>query len=290
MVHLSNGILEIEVSNLGAELQSLRKVKSEFEYIWTADPVYWDRRSPILFPTVGNVWEHQFRVDGQPYPMGQHGFARDRRFEIVKSESRQLIMRQESDEETLQLYPFPYCLEIGYTLLRNVLKATWQVKNTGNKDMPFHIGAHPGFNLPDYQEEDSIHGYLDFNINDKLVSTFIEPGGYAADHTFDVPLTEGRLPLTGKTFECDTILDRTGRIDRVTLYNKKGRAHLTVRFDMPILALWAPNGGQAPFVCIEPWQGCCDPTGYCGELKDRPYTTLLAPGETFTTSYDIIVE
>lgn len=290
MEHLSNGILEIEVSPLGAELQSLRKVTSNFEYIWTADPTYWDRHAPVLFPTVGHVWEHQFRVDGHIYPMGQHGFARDRNFEVIRSADRELTLRQESDEETLKLYPFPYRLEIEYTLLRNVLTVTWRVENIGERDMPFHIGAHPGFNLPDYKDEDTVHGYMDFNVSDKLVSTVIEPGGYTGESTFDVPLSAGRLALTGKTFECDTILDRTERLNRVTLYNKKGHAHLTVCFDMPILALWAPNGGQAPFVCIEPWMGCCDPTGYCGEMKDRPYTTVLAPGEVFTTSYKIIVE
>ncbi len=37
MEELSNGIIEIGVSLTGAELQSLKKVKVDREYIWNAD-------------------------------------------------------------------------------------------------------------------------------------------------------------------------------------------------------------------------------------------------------------
>ena len=55
MTILSNDILTVEVSAHGAELQSIRK--GDVEYLWQGDPAFWGRRSPVLFPIVGSVWE-----------------------------------------------------------------------------------------------------------------------------------------------------------------------------------------------------------------------------------------
>ena len=67
---LSNDILTIAVKEHGAELCSIRK--GETEYFWQADPAFWARHSPVLFPIVGSVWEGTFRVGGSEYKMGQH--------------------------------------------------------------------------------------------------------------------------------------------------------------------------------------------------------------------------
>jgi hypothetical protein len=290
MEELSNGIIEIGVSLTGAELQSLKKVKAEREYIWNADAAYWNRHAPLLFPIVGNVWNKEFQMKGKKYPMGQHGFARDFRFDVVCRDRDILHLRQESDKETLALYPYPYRLDVIYTLCRNKLTVTWRVENTGEEEMWFQIGAHPGFFYPAYRATDDIHGYFSFNEREKLVSTVIETGGYTGASTFDVPLTDGMLPLTNQTFECDTLLDTRGVIKRVTLHDKERKPYLTVRFNMPVLALWSPCGGRAPFVCIEPWYGCCDSEGFEGEFSRRAFVNNLAPGAVFETSYDIIVE
>ncbi|MCM1108463.1 MAG: aldose 1-epimerase family protein [Clostridium sp.] len=290
MEELSNGIIEVGVSLTGAELQSLKKVKSEKEYIWNANPAFWDRHAPLLFPIVGNVWNKTFRMDGVAYLMEKHGFARDQQFQVVSRDRDILHLCQESTDETLRLYPRSYRLEVIYCICRNKLTVTWRITNTDDNPMWFHIGAHPGFSYPAYKETDDVHGYFSFNEQKKLVSNTIAPGGYLGEDTFDVPLTEGLLPLANHTFDCDTLLDTRGLINRVTLHDKNKAPYLTVRFNMPVLALWSPCGGQAPFVCIEPWCGCCDSTGYEGEFRDRAFVNELLPGAVFENSYDIIVE
>ena len=37
--------------------------------MWKADPKFWGRTSPVLFPFVGAVKEKQFRTKGQTYTM-----------------------------------------------------------------------------------------------------------------------------------------------------------------------------------------------------------------------------
>lgn len=79
---LENELIAIEVEEHGAELKSLVRKNTGKEYMWKADPKFWGRTSPVLFPFVGAVKDKQFRTKGQTYTMGQHGFARDMDFTL----------------------------------------------------------------------------------------------------------------------------------------------------------------------------------------------------------------
>ena len=104
MVRLANEHLTVEVSSHGAELCSIRGNASGQEYLWQADPTYWKRHSPVLFPIVGSVWENQYRHADKSYPLSQHGFARDMDFELVSQSETEVLFRLESNEETLAKY------------------------------------------------------------------------------------------------------------------------------------------------------------------------------------------
>lgn len=291
MEYLSNGIVEIEISPIGAELQSIHRVTSPTEYLWQGDPAYWNRRAPVLFPIVGRVWENQAHVNGQTYNIEQHGFIRDMLFEKVVDEDRHLAFALRANTESLRLWPFDFEVRIDYTLLRNVLTVKWSVTNHSQQTMPFQIGAHPAFLYPRFQLDDPVHGFLSFDAEGPLKSTIIAPGGYADTGTFDVEIpADGLLPLTNSTFQCDTILEATGRLHRITLHDKEGRPFVTVRHTMPITALWSPCNGRAPFMCIEPWHGCCDPVGFRDEFDKRAFIEQAEPGQTWSTSYEIIFE
>lgn len=56
METLQNEFLTVEVSDLGAELQSIKDA-DEHEYLWQGDDKYWGRRSPILFPIVCGLYQ-----------------------------------------------------------------------------------------------------------------------------------------------------------------------------------------------------------------------------------------
>lgn len=288
--YLSNGIIEIEVNSRGAELTSLRKVTSPYEYLWQGNPEYWNRHAPILFPNVGKVWQDTAHLDGAPLTLHQHGFARDCEFQLVAEEDRYLAFRLTSDDQTRSLFPRDFELTIGYRLLRNVLTVEWSVLNTGQQMMPFQIGAHPGFNYPHYKADADIHGYFDFDAEGPLTSLAVS-GGFATGKSFDVELEDGcRLPLGNNTFDCDTIIEATGRVHRIAMLDAEARPYITVLHQMPITALWSPAGGRAPFVCIEPWHGRCDDTGFAGEFDRRPGVQHVQPGWTWDESYQIIVE
>ena len=123
MQTLTNGILTVNVKEHGAELSSI--IKNGTEYLWQADPAFWGRHSPVLFPIVGSVWEARYRVDGKEYALGQHGFARDMDFELVSRTDAEARFRLVSNQDTLKKYPWPFVLEIAYRLHGDSIDVIW---------------------------------------------------------------------------------------------------------------------------------------------------------------------
>ena len=112
MKTISNSQLSIQVSSHGAELCSI--ISNGKEYLWQADPAFWKRHSPVLFPIVGSVWDNEYHHEGVTYHLTQHGFARDMDFELILEQPDEVRYRLIDNEETQKKYPFPFCLEIGY--------------------------------------------------------------------------------------------------------------------------------------------------------------------------------
>ena len=94
MEKISNSILTVEISEHGAELQSIKK--NGKEYLWQGDAKFWGRRSPVLFPNVGRVWNDKYTHMGNTYEIGQHGFARDMDFQVTYKDDDGIVYWLES--------------------------------------------------------------------------------------------------------------------------------------------------------------------------------------------------
>lgn len=287
---LKNDILTVEVSGHGAELTSIRKGSTE--YLWQADPAFWGRHSPVLFPIVGSVWEKRYRVEGKEYELGQHGFARDMDFTLVNATETEVRYRLESTPETLAKYPWPFVLEIAYRLHDGNLDVIWEVSNPGKEEMFFQIGAHPAFCYPDYDPQTMERGFLSFDRNEGLECIRIKEKGCVDAETrypLEVP-QDGLLPLTSETFDAiDTIMLQDSQIGKVTLHRADGSPWLSLSFDAPVVGIWSPPTKNAPFICIEPWYGRCDRAGYEGDYREKDWINRLGAGETFRSVYTISI-
>lgn len=285
---LKNDVLTVEVSEHGAELHSIRKGATE--YLWQADPKFWARHSPVLFPIVGSVWDKLYRVDGKVYELGQHGFARDMDFVKVEGNDTEVFYRLESNDETLKKYPWPFRLEIGYKLKGNAIEVIWRVYNPGTEEMYFQIGAHPAFYYPDYDPETDERGYFSFDRSEGLECIRIMEKG-CVDAVTKYPLEipkDGLLPLRKDTFDViDTIMLQDSQIGRVTLHRNDGTPWLSLKFTAPVVGLWSPPTKNAPFICIEPWYGRCDRAGYTGDYRQKDWVNRLEPGKEFEGIYII---
>lgn len=288
-ITLRRGSMTATVRTLGAELISL--TKNGREYLWQADPKYWAGQSPLLFPNCGNFWNGTYRYDGNSYQLEKHGFARRMEFSTVNRTETEVTLGIHSTDETMKVYPFPFFLFVTYRLGESDIQVEWFVRNEGDKDMYFSIGAHPAFFLPDADPDESVRGYFQFNTAEPieyLIPT--EKGCIDADNPKRLELdAEGMMPITAHTFDCDTYVIEARDITQCTLLSAERVPFLAVDFKMPVLSLWSPTvqHPDCPFVAIEPWMGSCDPVGYDGELAERRHANTLAPSAHFKTAYSI---
>ena len=284
---LKNDVLEISVSAKGAELTSIKDDKGK-EYLWQGDERYWNRQSPILFPFIGRLKNREFIYEGKTYPMMQHGFARDIEFNCIEEKKDEIWFEITDNEETYGLYPFKFLLKIGYRLVENKLEVLWEVKNTDNKTMYFNIGAHPGFNCPIDDEADKVGYFLEFNANGnpKYYGSDAETG-LRLSKLHELKLENGRSTVTKEYFDETTYIFEDKQISEVSIVKPNGEKYVTVKFDMPILAIWSMEKMNAPFICLEPWIGRCDRIEFNGELVDRECNIVLNAGEVFKNTYSI---
>lgn len=289
---ISNKKLTIKVNPLGAELASITNNKTKEEYLWQADPTFWKRHSPILFPIVGGLWNSIYTHKSKTYELSQHGFARDNKFELIKEENDELRYLLKDNEKTLQVYPFHFNLEIRYQLIENKVKITWLVRNTGSETMYFQIGAHPAFNYPQFDKDDEEHGYFAFDLQKDLTHILIKEKGCAdPDKQYSTPLnTEGLLPINRHLFDKDALIFENSQTKKIVLLDKSKQPYITLYFDAPVVGLWSPpTKYDCPFVCIEPWYGRCDRVNYSGEFKNRDWMNSLKAGGIFEASYIVEV-
>ncbi len=292
---INNEIIGIEVDSFGAELKSLRRLSDGREYMWNADPAYWKRTSPVLFPLVGSLQRQQYTYEGKTYAMSQHGFARDMEFKPVREKAGQekgsrgqaLWFELRENGESMERYPFPFLLRIGYVLKGAGVQVHWQVENTGSADMYFSIGGHPAFLCPIEEGARQSDYLIGFDTKNALVSTVIGRDGLASDRKKTYELEEGILPIDEHLFDDDALIIEHDQAHRVSLMTKEKEPYLTVSFDAPLFGIWSPPHKNAPFICIEPWYGRCDAESFNGTLGEREWGNKLSPGERFEAAYTI---
>ncbi len=290
---LKNSKLQIEVNYHGAELRSIKNLENNKEYLWNANPEFWNRSSPVLFPFVGGVRDKVYRHEGVEYPMNQHGFARDMDFELISQTDNEVWFSLDSTENTYKIYPFHFHLEIGYRLEENTVVVMWRVKNTNDFKMYFSIGAHPAFYCPFYEGDKQSDYYMSFRkadgtTPDKLCTTVFGKDGCVTTRKKDYMLENGILPITEDRFDGDALVIENSQVQRIALLDSKQKEYLVVEFNSPLVGIWSPPKKHAPFVCIEPWYGRCDSEIFVGELQEREWENELEAGQVFYAEYKII--
>lgn len=286
---LENEHLRVTVSGLGAELSSIRDVKTQQEYLWNGDEKYWPRQAPVLFPFVGLAKNRQYTYNGKTYAMTQHGFARDMEFRCISQDEAALWLRLCSDEETMKNYPFQFVLDIGYKLTGRSLKVVWKVFNPSDQRMYFSIGAHPGFMCPLKDGEKQSSYFIDFHTDKDIEYHLIKHDGLVGIYGERLPLEHGVTAIDEHMFDRDALIVENRQTQAVSLLDAEKNPYITVRFDAPLFGLWSPVKKSAPFVCIEPWYGRCDDVDFEGTLQDRAYGQMLEGGKIFEREYIIEV-
>jgi galactose mutarotase-like enzyme len=223
---------------------------------------------PILFPICGNLPGNSYTIEGQPYTLKQHGFARDLPWQVSDRSTQECVsitLTLASSDVTRALYPFDFHLAFTYRLRGNSLELEQQVTNRGDRPMPFSLGFHPYFQTSDKSQ-------LQFEIPATRLLNQRTGESQSFSGQFDVEQDEIDVIFRELSGQTATVSDRARNL------------RLTMEFDdfYPFLVFWTVRGKD--FYCLEPWSAGRN------AMNTGDRLTHLPPGESLHTSFRLTVK
>jgi galactose mutarotase-like enzyme len=280
---MQNDKLQITISPKGAELTSIRNVQTGFEYLWQADPAIWGRHAPVLFPIVGKVKNNTLIVNGKPYPMSQHGFARDAMFTLVSETPTSCWYKLTNNADTLAVYPFPFELQLGYELEDNTLHCRYKVVNTGSETLYFSIGAHPGFNLP---TADLSEYSILFDQNETEERHLLSEGLFNGTQK-PVLSSPNHIQLSVDLFNDDAIVFKQLTSKKLRLTHQNSPFEIVLEYTgFPYMGIWTQKNCDQ-YICLEPWCGHADGINGHEDISTKEGIEKLEVGGVFERTYSL---
>ncbi len=275
---LKNKLLTAIFNSKGAELISLKS--SETEHMWDGNLEFWNRHSPVLFPIVGTLKNGSYIYENNTYNLYRHGFGRNMEFEVIKSNEKSIAFSLKANKETLKVYPFDFELNLKYELKNLKLKISYDIINNSETKMPFSIGAHPAFSLPN-----NFNNYsLEFNDDENLLCYSLK-NDLISETTSKIQLFNKKLPLDYTLFENDALIFKKLNSKSITIIENE-KPNIKIDFDdFPNLGIWTkPN---AKFICIEPWFGYSDTNNCSGKIVEKEGIQFAVKNKPFCCSFTI---
>ncbi len=281
MITLSNSCLSVTIAKMGAEIQSIKREKTE--YMWSRDPEFWTSSAPIMFPICGGLKKGRYELDGVSYEMPKHGFAKKSLFEVEALSETSATLVLSDNEETRKLYPFSFKFRVKYELDGASLSVTYDAENLGEKTMYCSFGGHEAYACPE-----GIESYELVFPEKETLTAYALNGDLLTDYTKTVVTNSNVFPLDDRHFVLDALVFRNVKSTSVTLKSKVSDRKVTVSFDgHDYLVLWHKH--TAPYICIEPWCGVQDVAGSSFELSEKEGIHAVSPGAHFARTHVITV-
>lgn len=284
---LVNEFLEVQIDPKGAELRSLISRDSGYEFLWGADPRYWAKTSPVLFPIVGALKADTYVYKGKTYRLPRHGFARDCVFAASQLSDAEAVFTLSDNDETRLVYPFPFRLSLRYRLMNRSLECTYEVNNPADSDtLLFSVGGHPAFAAASSGTGLHYEDYfLEFPDDDELVCHKLE-GNLISSQVKTIPLQNHRLPLRHELFYSDALVLKTLRSNTVALKNRVNEREVRLnREGFPYFGVWAAK--DADFVCLEPWCGIADHVAHGQLWNEKEGLQRLEAGQRWARTWEV---
>jgi len=282
---ISNALLTCVISELGAEIISLKSKANEDEYIWQADPTIWSGSAPILFPIVGRLKGGHYTVESQEYTLPTHGFISSQCFRVKQKSESSITLSASANPSTLKSYPFNFQFDVTFSLEHKSLTVTYQISNQDSTELYFAIGSHPAFSLPLAEFRDK-KCKLVFSEQENHYCQLIKKD-LLSEADYPVEFSGKTLKLTAHLFDHDALIFRDVSSALITLMVADKPVLALEMGNNKHLGLWAkPN---APYVCIEPWTATDETIKTPAELKEKPDMIGLASAKVYTNYYRITI-
>ncbi len=288
---IENEKIKVEITDKGAELQSIYGKKSGYEYLWQGDVEgLWKNRATNLFPICGRLKDGKYTYQGKEYEMVLHGFIKLYTFNVIEQAKEKIVFEFTETEETLKMYPFKFSIKIIYTLDGASVRTEYLVENTGNADLPFSVGGHPGFKLPFEKDLEFSDHYIEFDKAKKRTKLDIAPSCLYAGTSSAFTMEDDKIiRLAHELFKDDAIF-LSDDYGSATIKSEKSDKFVKLSFaDATHVGLWQTLSDHTNFVCIEPWHGIPATDGIMDDFATKNEFIHLKDGEKYSFYYDISV-
>jgi galactose mutarotase-like enzyme len=285
MIFLENEHFRASFAVKGAELQNVTGTHSGTEFLWSGNPDFWGKFSPVLFPIVGGLKNNVYQYEGKAYELPRHGFARELEFDYEFINDHEILFTLVHNEETLKVYPFEFRLGLRYKIFGASLCCTYEVYNPAEKKLLFSVGAHPAFAAPLNKQGIYTDYYLQFNADSDLTYHHIKEN-LISDQTSTIHLQDGKLPLQHHLFYEDALVFKNLKSTSISLLNTKNYNGLNFCFEgFPYFGIWAAK--DANFVCLEPWCGIADSMDHDLQLTNKEGIVTLEPHGNWERTWQV---
>jgi galactose mutarotase-like enzyme len=280
--------LRINIHPKGAELQSIFHKGRQTEYMWSGDPAFWGKHSPLLFPIVGTLKDNTYYFANKAYHLSRHGFARDREFAVESQSPDSIGFLLRSDEATRAVFPFEFELRVLYRLLPEGLTTTYRINNPGQAPLYFSVGSHPAFRVPIAAGTSYTDYYLEFDQEEDAPRWPISTDGLIEREPQTLLQRQKTIPLTKELFAKDALVLKGLKSSGISLRSNRTERGLRMEFPgFPFLGIWAAPG--ADFVCIEPWCGIADSVDSNQQWTTKEGINRLEAGGAFERTWTLIL-
>ncbi len=191
---------------------------------------------PVLFPTPGKLEGDAWSQSGHSGTLKQHGFARNLAWELASATDAggaACTLRLASGAATRELWPWDFVLEHRLSLRGATLRIDQRVANQSDTPMPFGLGFHPYFRVPQA---------------DKHAARIDTRATRAFNNVTKQDVEIDRIDLTQKEVDLH-LLDHDASESSLSIPG--GTVHIRCSASYRRWVVWTLEGRD--FVCLEPW-------------------------------------
>jgi len=213
--------------------------------------------TPVMYPTPNRVENGAFIWQGKSFiqrkrgtPVLIHGLVHDEPFTLLDARADEngavLLARIEfTERDFFDCFPYKHSLDVGFRLVENALKISYDIHNRSPEPLPYGFGLHPYFQKLSGDAtliEVPVGGVMD--MTDELLPT-------GAIHDVEGTIFDLRTPVSINDIDFDHVFLRegAGSIAYITYPEQKLRVSIGATDDFSHYVVYSPKGKH--FFCIE---------------------------------------
>ena len=141
--YISKDEITVVLDSHGAKVLSLEQTGRNILYYDPHDIPH--SGMPLCFPNFGPLENGKLIANGKHFNMGQHGFIRDRNFEIKYKSADSITYALKYDIASLTVFPFEFEFTAKYSIIKSGITMKLIMENNSQNNMTIAPGVHPYF-------------------------------------------------------------------------------------------------------------------------------------------------